>query len=112
LVQVAHLGGSLITGLPLAMPYAIIDAMILKVDKAGRIILPKPLRDRFQLREGSELSLEEHAEGLTLRPVEQKSSMVQQHGIWVHQGQAPTGFDWDTIVDTIRDQQIKGASGL
>jgi len=69
---------------------------------------------RFRLSGGMPFRLEAviDAEGLTLRPVERKSSMVQQHGIWVHQGQAPTGFDWDTIVDTTRDQQIKGASGL
>jgi hypothetical protein len=30
----------------------------------------------------------------------------------VHQGQAPSGFNWDTIVDTIRDEQVKDASGL
>jgi AbrB family looped-hinge helix DNA binding protein len=94
------------------MAYAIINGMTLRIDKAGRIILPKPIRDRLQLREGSELALEEHPDGLVLRPVERKSSMVQEHGVWVHQGQAPSGFDWDTIVDTIRDQQIKDASGL
>jgi hypothetical protein len=38
--------------------------------------------------------------------------MAQEHGIWVHQGQAPSGFSWDTIVDTIQDEQIKDASGL
>jgi AbrB family looped-hinge helix DNA binding protein len=86
--------------------------MTLKVDKAGRIILPKPVRDRFQLREGSELLLEERPDGLTLRPVEQRSSMVQEDGLLVHQGKAPRGFDWDSVVDTIRDEQIKNASGL
>jgi AbrB family looped-hinge helix DNA binding protein len=86
--------------------------MTLRIDKAGRIILRKPIRDRLQLREGSELALEELPDGLVLRPVERKSSMAQEHGIWVHQGQAPSGFNWDTIVDTIRDEQIKDASGL
>jgi hypothetical protein len=51
-------------------------------------------------------------DGLGLRPVEGKSSMAQEHGIWVHQGQAPSGFNWDTIVDTIQDEQSKDASGL
>jgi AbrB family looped-hinge helix DNA binding protein len=86
--------------------------MTLKVDKAGRIILPKPVRDRLQLREGSELLLEERPDGLTLRPVEQRSSMIQEDGILVHQGKAPRGFDWDSVVDAIRDQQIKNSSGL
>lgn len=87
-------------------------AMTLKIDKAGRIILPKPVRDRLQLREGSELALEEHPDGLVLRPVEHKSSMVQENGLWVHQSQAPSGFNWDTTVDAIRDERIKEVSGL
>jgi AbrB family looped-hinge helix DNA binding protein len=95
--------------LPLSMPYAIINGMTLKIDKAGRIILPKPVRERFQLREGSELALEVRADGLTLRPVEQRPSMVQEDGILVHLGKAPRGFDWDTIVDQIRDERIKDA---
>jgi len=36
--------------------------------------------------------------------------MAQEHGIWVHQGQARSGFHWHTIVDTIGDEQIKVAS--
>lgn len=86
--------------------------MTLKIDKAGRIILPKPVRDRLQLREGSELLLEERPDGLTLRPVDQRSSMVQDDGLLVHQGKVPRGFDWDSAVDAIRDEQIKNASGL
>jgi AbrB family looped-hinge helix DNA binding protein len=86
--------------------------MTLKVDKAGRIILPKPVCDRLRLREGSELILEEHMEGVTLRPVEQKTSMAQENGVWVHQGQAPGGFNWDAIVDVNRDERIKDATGL
>jgi AbrB family looped-hinge helix DNA binding protein len=62
--------------LPFTMPDATMNGMTLKIDKAGRIILPKPVRDRLQLREGSELDLEEHPDGVTLRPVEQKSSML------------------------------------
>jgi AbrB family looped-hinge helix DNA binding protein len=82
------------------------------IDKAGRIILAKPVRDRLQLREGSELALEEHPDGLVLRPIEHKSSMVQENGIWVHQGQAPGGFNWDTIVEAVREERIKDVSGL
>jgi AbrB family looped-hinge helix DNA binding protein len=80
--------------------------MTLKIDKAGRIIPPKPVRDRFQLREGSELDLEERPDGLTLRPVEQKSSMILRDGVWVHRGPVPSGFDWDSRVDDLRDAPI------
>jgi AbrB family looped-hinge helix DNA binding protein len=86
--------------------------MTIKIDKAGRIVLPKPVRERFHLREGSELELEERSDGLTLRPVEQRASMVQDKGIWVHLGKVPRGFDWDSVVDAVRDERIKDSSGI
>jgi AbrB family looped-hinge helix DNA binding protein len=84
----------------------------LKIDKAGRIILPKPVRDRFHLREGSELDLVEGPDGLTLRPVDQRSAMIQEHGVLVHLGKAPRGFDWHNLVDSVRDERIKDTSGI
>ena len=98
--------------LPSRMVYAILDGMTIKIDKAGRIVLPKPLRERFHLREGSELELEERPDGVTLRPVEQRSSMAQEKGVWVHLGKVPRGFDWGSVVEAIRDERIKDASGI
>jgi AbrB family looped-hinge helix DNA binding protein len=97
--------------LTLSMVHAIISTMTVRIDKAGRIVLPKPVRERFHLREGSELELEERSDGLTLRPVEQRPSMVRKNGIWVHLGKVPRGFDWDTAVDAIREERIKDTSG-
>jgi AbrB family looped-hinge helix DNA binding protein len=86
--------------------------MNVKIDKAGRIILPKPVRDRLQLRPGANLELQESPEGILLRPVGQAASMVQKNGIWVHLGRAPRGFDWSRAVDDAREERIKDASGL
>jgi len=94
------------------MAYAIIGGMTIKIDKAGRIVLPKPVRERFHLREGSELVLEERPDGLTLKPVAQRASMVQEKGLWVHLGKVPRGFDWGHAVESIRDERIKDASGI
>jgi AbrB family looped-hinge helix DNA binding protein len=60
--------------------------MTVKTDKAGRIVLPKPVRERFHRREGSELEIEERSDGLTLRSVEQRPSRVRKDGIGVHLG--------------------------
>jgi AbrB family looped-hinge helix DNA binding protein len=94
------------------MVNAIINGMTLKIDKAGRIVLPKPVRERFHLREGSELELEERPDGLTLRPVEQRPSMLRKNGIWVHLGKVPRGFDWNDAVDGVREERIKDTSGV
>jgi len=86
--------------------------MTLKIDKAGRIILPKEVRDRFNLRAGTELELEERPDGLTLRPVEQQPSLREENGFLVHLGKVPPGFAWDRMVDDMREERIKKLSGL
>lgn len=88
------------------------NGMTLKIDKAGRIILPKAVRDRLRLREGSNLDLQEIPGGVVLTPLEQTPSMVRQNGVWVHQGRVPRGFDWDEVLETVREDRIKDASGL
>jgi AbrB family looped-hinge helix DNA binding protein len=92
------------------MVYAIVDGITLKIDKAGRIILPKPVRDRFHLREGSELEMEKRLDGLTLRPVQQRYSLVLKEGVGVHLGKVPRGFDWNGILDAERGARIKDTS--
>lgn len=88
------------------------NGMTLRVDKAGRVVLPKPLRDRMGLHEGSNLDLLETPEGIVLKPVEQRPAMVKKDGLWVHTGKMPTGFD---VVQSIRDDRedrIRKVAGL
>jgi AbrB family looped-hinge helix DNA binding protein len=94
------------------MAYAMAGGMNLRIDSAGRIILPKHVRDRFGLNAGSALELEERPDGLVLRPAEPTPSMVRRNGRWVHLGKAPRGFRWNTLVDGMRDERIKEILGL
>jgi AbrB family looped-hinge helix DNA binding protein len=41
--------------------------MNITIDRAGRIVVPKALRDRFGLHPGAELEIEAQADGLRLR---------------------------------------------
>jgi AbrB family looped-hinge helix DNA binding protein len=79
--------------------------MVLKVDKAGRVILPKPVRDRMGLSAGTDVELSERPEGLVLTPVTPKPSMVKVKGLWVHQGVAPKGFDWAQHAEQERERR-------
>jgi AbrB family looped-hinge helix DNA binding protein len=58
----------------------------LKLDKAGRVVLPKPLRDEMQLAPGDTLQLETEGERITLRPVRSKVMLKKELGVWVYQG--------------------------
>src|SRR5258707_7774838 len=59
----------------------------LVIDKAGRIVIPKPLRKELQLEPGDTLELESGGEQITLRPARGTGPIRNEHGIWV----LPTG---------------------
>jgi AbrB family looped-hinge helix DNA binding protein len=80
--------------------------MSVRVDKAGRIVLPKPLREQMGFEPGTELEVVELSEGLLLRRVEQQPSMVKVDGLWVHQGIAERGVDWNNLLEDIREERI------
>jgi AbrB family looped-hinge helix DNA binding protein len=75
--------------------------MTLKIDGSGRIILPKPLRDRLGLRAGSDLDLQETEDGFSLRPADRQPSMIKKEGLWVHAGKL---LEFD-IVEATRDER-------
>ena len=56
----------------------------LTLDKAGRVVLPKPLRDELQLGPGDSLELESSGEQITLRPVRGNAPLRKKRGIWVY----------------------------
>ena len=86
--------------------------MKLKMDRAGRVILPKPVRDRLGLREGSDLEIVETPEGVVLKPTEHRPSMVKKQGLWVHTGKLPPGFDIVQAIRDDREDRIRKLAGL
>src|ERR1700721_2458378 len=55
----------------------------LTLDKAGRVVLPKPVRDEMQLRAGDSLVLERSEDRIVLRPRRGGVGLHQKQGIWV-----------------------------
>jgi AbrB family looped-hinge helix DNA binding protein len=94
------------------MANAILNGMTLRMDKAGRVILPKPVRDRLGLHEGSDLEIVETSEGVVLKPTEPRSSMVKKQGLWVHTGKLPPGFDIVQAIRDDREDRIRKLAGL
>jgi len=56
------------------------------LDNAGRVVIPKSLRDELQLEPGDTLELESEGESMTLRPVRSVSPLRKEHGVWVFRG--------------------------
>jgi AbrB family looped-hinge helix DNA binding protein len=89
------------------MAYGIVNGMELRIDKAGRIVVPKPLRERLGFKPDTELVAIEQPEGVLLKRVEQRPSMVKVNGLWVHQGSAEPGANWERILEDVREERIE-----
>ncbi len=61
----------------------------LTLDKAGRVVLPKPLRDELELAAGDVLELESRGEQITLRPVRGNAPLRKERGVWVYRTGRP-----------------------
>jgi AbrB family looped-hinge helix DNA binding protein len=65
----------------------------LTIDKAGRIVLPKPVRDELQLRPGDSLEVEGSEERVVLRPVRGNGRIYKEQRVWVFDSSEPLGAD-------------------
>jgi AbrB family looped-hinge helix DNA binding protein len=61
----------------------------LTLDKAGRIVLPKPVRDELQLQPGDTLELETYGEKITLTPARASGRLRKKDGVWVFRCEEP-----------------------
>lgn len=90
----------------------LLNGMKLKIDRAGRIVLPKPIRYRLGLQAGTDLELFESRDGVTLKPVNGQSSLVRKGRFLVHTGELPAGYDVLKAIDEEREQRLKSLTGL
>ncbi|MCU1259028.1 MAG: hypothetical protein JWO80_1913 [Bryobacterales bacterium] len=86
--------------------------MTLKMDKSGRVVLPKPVRDRLGLHAGSNLEIQETPEGVVLKPADRRPSLVKKGSFWVHTGEIPAGYDILKVIGEDREERMRKAWGL
>lgn len=77
------------------------------VDKAGRVVLPKPLREKLRLQPGDDLAIEADDHIITLTPIRPQPQLVKEMGIWVYQGEGPTDESIPDLIDRVREERIR-----
>ena len=80
---------------------------VITIDKAGRLVIPKSLREELHLEAGDALELESAGEEITLRPVRSKSTLVKKQGVWVFEGgRAPISAETtNDVLEQIREER-------
>ena len=63
--------------------------MRITIDRAGRVMIPKVLRDKLDLAPGDTLELENAGENMTLRPLRAASPLTKEKGVWVFRSGQP-----------------------
>jgi AbrB family looped-hinge helix DNA binding protein len=63
------------------------------VNKAGRIVIPKNIRDELRLEAGDTLALESEGERVTLRPVHAGTPLQRECGVWVFRAAKALSLD-------------------
>ena len=77
------------------------------IDAAGRLVVPKSLRDQFHLAPGSELEIEPTSDGVIIRPADRGPALVNHDGVLVHHGQQTTDLDIAAFMRRERESQTR-----
>jgi AbrB family transcriptional regulator (stage V sporulation protein T) len=82
------------------------------IDRAGRVVLPKALRDELQLSPGDSLDLLVRGDVVTMRPTRSASGLQKEQGIWVLRLGIPLTEDETTeTLQSIRAQRQRQILG-
>lgn len=77
----------------------------IQMDQAGRVVLPKQVRERFRLRGGDTLALEIDGEGIHLRPSKATNRLERINGVLVLTTGAPLPEQGD-LVEQAREDRL------
>jgi AbrB family looped-hinge helix DNA binding protein len=82
------------------------------LDRAGRVVLPKTLRDELHLSAGDTLDLTVKGDEVTLRPRRGATPLQKERGIWVFRtGEPLTADETQETLRNIRAQRQRQNAG-
>jgi AbrB family looped-hinge helix DNA binding protein len=81
------------------------------IDKAGRVVLPKILRDQLHLSPGDILELTVEGEQVMLRPQRVTPPLQKERGVWVFRtGEPLTAAETREALRNIREQRSRSGA--
>jgi AbrB family looped-hinge helix DNA binding protein len=84
----------------------------LTLDKAGRVVIPKKLRDKLHMSAGDSFQVESTDEKIVLKPVREEATMLKKDGMWVIKtGKPLTVDDVNAVIESVREERHRQIIG-
>jgi AbrB family looped-hinge helix DNA binding protein len=80
--------------------------MELTIDKFGRVVIPKKLRDHLGVGLSLKVEVKETADGILLKPVQRESGLMMKDGILMLRD-AGTNIDWEKQIEEEREERMQ-----
>jgi AbrB family looped-hinge helix DNA binding protein len=82
-----------------------------ELDKAGRIVIPKKVRDAIGMRAGDKLDIDVRGEEVVLRSERHGKGLYKDRGLWVYDSGAATAPDTVAMIRDDRERRMRYLSG-
>lgn len=85
------------------------------VDKSGRIVIPKHLRDRLELHPGTAVSVRLRDDAVVVKRAARQPAIVRKDGVLVFTGRLKKGYSAQDIiraVDRLRHERMEQIAGM
>lgn len=85
-----------------------VTEITVKIDRAGRVSIPKPLRDQLKLKAGDSLAIRKDGEQITMRAATAPGGLRRKGKFWVIKtGEPITTETTNRILEEIREEREK-----
>jgi AbrB family looped-hinge helix DNA binding protein len=81
------------------------------LDKAGRVSLPRALRQELHLAPGDALVLESHDDQITLRPIRPSMPIQKENGVWVFRSGEKSSVSIHKLINEGRNERSHSVLG-
>lgn len=82
--------------------------MELRIDKFGRVVLPKKIREHLGVGLSLKVEVKETPEGILLKPVRRESGLMMKDGVLIHRGGGDDShINWDSLLEEEREERIR-----
>jgi bifunctional DNA-binding transcriptional regulator/antitoxin component of YhaV-PrlF toxin-antitoxin module len=85
------------------------NGMELTIDKFGRVVLPKKLRQHLGVGASLKVEVTETPVGVLLKPVQEESGLMMKGGVLMLRGNPPGSapIDWRQLIEEDREERIQ-----